>query len=304
MLSVLCFFEVVLRSARNDLTLELQIFLQNFFERQGFRLAVYKRNLNDAVSDLQLCILEQMIEDNLRVRVALQIHNHAHTLAAGIVVDVGNALNTLILHEVGDAFNQPRLVDLIGKLGHDNRKPAVFLVFDNFRARAQGDFAAPRRVSGTDARSAHNDTRRGEVGSFDVLHQILDGCIGIVYQHIESVNNLSHIVRRNVCRHTDGNTRRAVDQQIRKTRRQNHRLFQTVVVVGHKIDGVFVDIGEHFHRNFAHSRFRITVSRRRVAVDRTEVAVPIHKHIAHREALRQAYHCVIHRRVAVRVITA
>ena len=110
-------------------------------------------------------------------------------------------------------------------------------------------------------------------------------------------------MRRDLRRHTDGDTAGTVHQQIRETAGQNGGFLQTVVVVGNKIDGVLVDIGEHFHGNFAHLRLGITVSSRRVAVDGTEVTVTVYQHVAHREILRQTHHCVINRGVAVRVIS-
>ena len=43
--------------------------------------------------------------------------------------------------------------------------------------------------------------------------------------------------------------------------------------------------------------------RQGVAVHGTEVAVAVNEHISHREVLRQTHHCVVNRRVAVRMVT-
>ena len=51
-----------------------------------------------------------------------------------------------------------------------------------------------------------------------------------------------------------------------------------------------------------HARFRVTVSRSRVAIDRTKVALAIDQHVAQRKILRHTHHRVIDRRIAVRVI--
>ena len=53
-----------------------------------------------------------------------------------------------------------------------------------------------------------------------------------------------------------------------------------------------------------HARFGVPVSRRRIAVDRAEVALPVNQRVAQRKRLRHAHHRVVHRGVAVRMILA
>ena len=116
------------------------------------------------------------------------------------------------------------------------------------------------------------------------------------------VDDFAEIVRRDVGRHADGDAAGAVDQQVRELGRQNRRLFLRIVVVGLEIDGVLVDIAEHFHRRFGQARFGIPVGRRRIAVDRAEIALPVDQRHAHGEILRHPDHRVVNRLVAVRMI--
>ena len=109
-------------------------------------------------------------------------------------------------------------------------------------------------------------------------------------------------MRRNIGRHTDRNTARAVDQQVRETRGQYRRLCQHVVKGRHKIDGILIDIRQHFRGNLAHTALGVTISRRRVAVNGTKVTVTVYQHIAHREILCQPHHRVIDGGVAVGMI--
>ena len=111
-------------------------------------------------------------------------------------------------------------------------------------------------------------------------------------------------MRGDIRRHTDRDTRRAVDEQVREFRGQNDGFLESVVVVRYKVDRVLVYIRKHFESHFAHSRLRITVSSRGVSVDRTEVTVTVDEHISHREILRESDHCVIYRRVAVGMVAA
>ena len=52
------------------------------------------------------------------------------------------------------------------------------------------------------------------------------------------------------------------------------------------------------------ARLGVAIGRRRVAVERAEVAVPVHERRAQREGLRHAHHRVVDRDVAVRVVLA
>ena len=109
-------------------------------------------------------------------------------------------------------------------------------------------------------------------------------------------------MRRNICSHTYCNTRRTVYKKIWITGRQNCRFFAVIVKVRNKINCIFLDIFKHFHSDFAHSAFSITVSSGRVAVNRTKVTVTVNKSVPHRKRLSKPNHCVINRCVAVRMI--
>ena len=127
-------------------------------------------------------------------------------MSSGVVVDVGNAVNSFILNEIGNRLDQSLFVDLIGELGHNNAHSAVFIFFD-FRSGSYSDFTSARCVSGTDSGATHNDTGGREIRPLDVFHEFFQGRIGIVNQTAHTVDDFTEVVRRNIRRHTDGNTR-------------------------------------------------------------------------------------------------
>ncbi len=51
-------------------------------------------------------------------------------------------------------------------------------------------------------------------------------------------------------------------------------------------------------------RFGVTIGRRRIAIDRAEIALAVHQRIAQREILRHAHQRVVNRAVAVRMVFA
>ena len=69
-----------------------------------------------------------------------------------------------------------------------------------------------------------------------------------------------------------------------------------VVVVGPEIDGFLVDVLQQRGGDAGEARLGVPHGRGRVAVDRAEVALPVHQRIAHGERLRHADQRVVDRR--------
>src|SRR5690606_36338001 len=101
-----------------------------------------------------------------------------------------------------------------------------------------------------------------------------------------------------------GDAGRAVDQQVREPGRHDRGLQFLLVVVGLEVDRLLVDVGHQLVAQARHARLGVAHGRGRVAVDRTEVALAVHQHVAERERLRHAHQGVVHRLVAMRVVLA
>ena len=130
------------------------------------------------------------------------------------------------------------------------------------------------------------------------------GCAALLDERDDAVDDFPHVVRRDVRRHADGDAGRTVDQQVRKGRRQDRRLFGRLVEVGDEVDGLLVEVAHHLFGQRLETRFRVPVGRGRIAVDRAEVALAVDQEIAHVEVLREADERVVGGRVAVRVVVA
>ena len=137
-----------------------------------------------------------------------------------------------------------------------------------------------------------------------MLDQLIDRRVRIVEQRQARSDNLGEVVRRNIGRHADGDTGRAVDQQVRNPRRQYRRLELLAVVVGREIDSFLVDVGQHLGGDLLQPAFGVAVCRRRVAVDRAEVALAVDQRIAQRKILHHPDQRLVGGAVAVRMIFA
>ena len=144
----------------------------------------------------------------------------------------------------------------------------------------------------------------GKSGPGNDAHQFIDAEARIFDQRDAGIDHLAEIVRRDVGGHADRDAACPVHQQVGEAGRQHHRLFLVAVVVRLEIDRVLVDILEQLHRRPAETAFGVAHGRRRIAVDRAEIALPVDQRQAHGEILRHAHQRVVDRLVAVRVIFA
>ena len=88
-------------------------------------------------------------------------------------------------------------------------------------------------------------------------------------------------------------------------RGQDRRLLERAVVGERPVDRFLVDVvAEHLLREAREADLGVAHRGRRVAVDRAEVALPVHERLGHREVLRHPDDRVVDRRVAVRVVLA
>ena len=137
-----------------------------------------------------------------------------------------------------------------------------------------------------------------------IADQLFDADLGPVDERDHGVDDLAEIMRRNIGRHADGDAAGAIDEQIGKFRRQNDRLALAAVVVRLEIDGLVVEIVEQRQRGGGEPHFGVAFGRRRIAVDRAEIALAVDERQPHRERLRHAHQRVIDREIAVRMVFA
>jgi hypothetical protein len=80
--------------------------LEHLLQVEQARLAIDQRHHVHAEGVLQLRLLVQVVEHHLGHFAALQLDHHAHAGLVGLVADVGNALDLLLVDQFGDLFDQ------------------------------------------------------------------------------------------------------------------------------------------------------------------------------------------------------
>ena len=189
---------------------------------------------------LHFRVLEQMIQHNVRNRIAFQFNHNAQTFLGRFITDFRNTLYLFILGQFGDFDNHLRLVNLVRDFIDNNR--LVIMEFFNMRFRANNYRTAARSVRLVRAGAPHDNRTRRKVRPRDNSEQFIIRNFPIIQYCQNSITNFAKVICRHICRHTNRNTRTAVYQEIWKLGWQYNRLLQSAVKVRLPIDSVFVHI--------------------------------------------------------------
>ena len=292
--------QLVLRAAAHHVDAVLDEQAQQLQQAQLARLPGDDGQQDHAERFLHLGVLEEVVEDDLRLFVALHFDDDAHAVAVAFVANVGDAFDLLVLDQLGDVLDQARFVDLVGQFGDDDVLAIFAALFDGgFGAHLEG--AAAGLVGLLDAFAAVDVAGGRKIRAGNELHDFFQGGFGLFDQQDRGFDDFFQVVRRNVGGHADGDAGGAVDEQVGNARGQDDRLFFAFIEIGNEIDGFLFDVREHFFGDFRKARFGVTHGRRRIAVDGAEISLAVDERVAHVEILREADEGVVDGRVAVRM---
>jgi len=251
---------------------------------------------------LQLGLLEQLVEHHLGYFAPLELDHHAHARLVGLVADLRNALDLLLVDELGDALEQRALVHLVRQFIDDDRLAIAFFQILEMGTGPHDHATTAGPITVMHAREAVDQARGREVRRLDDTDQFFDIRTRIVEQQQTGLDDFLQVVRRNIGGHAHRDAGRTIDEQVRDTRRQHRRLLLLAIVVGYEIDGFLVNVGKQFARDTRLAALGVTHRRRIVAIDGTEVALSVDQHVAQGKILRHPHQRVVDGRITVRVI--
>ena len=107
---------------------------------------------------------------------------------------------------------------------------------------------------------------------------------------------------RDVCRHTNCDTRSTVYKKVRITGRKYNRLPFCLIKVRLEINGILVDISKHLHGDLAQTSLCVSHRSSTVTIHGTKVSMTVYQRISGRPVLCHIYKCSIDRTVSMRVI--
>ena len=239
----------------------------------------------------------EQIQNHIRIYITAQLDTDTHTLTVRLITKIRDSINFFISYKLCDFLDQSCFVDHVWKFGHNN---TVFTILHWFYICdcTNSDFSTSGAVSFVNSGRSKNHRSGWKIRTFYNTQKFFDICPTILYYFVvdnfyNSMNHLSQIVRRNVCCHTNSNTGCSVYQKIRIAGRKHRRLFLSLIEVWYKINGIFIDVCEHFHGNFTESCLCISHRSSTVTVDRTKVSMTINKRISCRPVLCHVDQCSV-----------
>src|SRR4029453_2311200 len=125
-------------------------------------LAADQRDHVGAEGRLQRREAIKLVEHHVGHGVALQLDDDAHALTVGLVANVGDALDLLLAHQLGDLLAHRRFVQLVGNLG-DNQRLALLADGFSRTPAAHENGAAALVIGGADAGAAEDEAAGREV---------------------------------------------------------------------------------------------------------------------------------------------
>ncbi len=117
-----------MRPPGDDLLAMRDEMLDQLLQPHRARLAIHQRDVDHRHRDLARRVLIKLVDHHLRIGIALQIDHDSHrVLAARFIVDGRHFLELLLLHPVGDRFEDRLADDAVGNLVDDDEGLAALV---------------------------------------------------------------------------------------------------------------------------------------------------------------------------------
>ena len=173
-----------------------------------------------------------------------------------------------------------------------------------------GDFHDPAHLDATSTRSeitinpfvSSNLTGRGKIRPLDVFLHLVNRDIRIINSSTDAINDLSHVVGRNIGGHTNRDTGSSVHEEVWNGRRKHHRLGGVFIVGCLMVDCLLFEISQHGRTHVRQTGLGISHRSRGITLNRTEVPLTINKRFTHRPRLGHIHQGRINRAITMWVI--
>ena len=128
-----------------------------------------------------------------------------HSSTVRVILNICHTFKSFFLNQICNSCYKSCLVNTIRNFSYNNFK-SVAAAFNYFCLGTNINFSATCCISLFNTTAAHNNSCCREVRTLNMYHQILKTCIRIINKAAHTFNNLVHIMRWNICSHTNSNT--------------------------------------------------------------------------------------------------
>ena len=253
----------------------------------------------DVVIDLQRRVLEQVSERGVGARARPELEHDPDVVGAQ-VLDVDELRYLPLADQLADSLDEGVLFDSVGNRRDQHRVVAIGM---RLVSSPQLDRPLPGGVDLANLFGRiENHSPGGKIGAVNVLQQPIQRQLAIVQERHQRGADFLQVMGRNIGGHPHRDSRRPVDQQVGKLGRQNLGLKGGRGIVWAQVDRLIAELAQECLGDRSQPAFGVPHGRRRVAVDRAEVAVSFDHGVTQAERLGHPHQRVVDRLVAVGVI--
>ena len=137
-------------------------------------MAIHQGHHVDAKGVLELSLLVEIVQHNLRDFTRLQFNDQAHAGFVRLVLNMTDAFNFLFVHQFSHALLQRLFIDLIGQFIHDDGLTLTFVDVFKMAFGAHHDASASSSIPVFHAIDAVNNTGRWKVRRRHNGHEVIN----------------------------------------------------------------------------------------------------------------------------------
>ena len=178
-LAVFGFLQQESGAAADDFDAVIDEVLDGLNQAHFAGLSVDHRQQDHGKTFLHGGVLEELVENDLRLGAALEFDHDAHAVAIALVANVGDVFDFFVVDQLRDALDQARFVYLIRNFGDDDGLAIFGDVFDGGFG-AHHEAAAAGAVGFEDSGASVDDAGGGEIGALHELQNFGELRVGIV----------------------------------------------------------------------------------------------------------------------------
>ena len=119
-LAVFRLLQQVCGAAADDVDAVLDEIFDGLDQAHFAGLSVDHRQQDHRETFLHLRVLEELVENDLRLGAALEFDDDAHAVAIALIANVGNVFDVFVVDQLRDALDEASLVHLVGNFGDDD----------------------------------------------------------------------------------------------------------------------------------------------------------------------------------------
>ena len=281
-------------------TVQYKVF-KYLLQIENLGLIFYQGNNIDTEYTLQLSLCIEIIQYNIAYLATPQFNNYSR-VGGRFITELRDPLNFLVFHQLRNLFEEPGTIHLVRNFFDNNRLLARLFILFNITPGANLYSATTCPVCLYDAATTVNDSGGRKIRSFHIFHQTIDIQVRILNQSKTGIDYFGQVMWRYICRHTNGDTTGAIDQQIGNPRRQYFRHLQSAIIVINEINCFLVKVSQQFMGDLLHADFGVSHSSCIVAIERAKITLTVNKRVAHTKILRHAHDGIVGSVVAMWVI--